>query len=597
MTTVTSSAAAALSATPRPITVNFLPHGLSGIEGFFPFHDLEHIHYDGEESFFRKFIIVPGAKGDRHMSLFPSGCQIPGEKARDCPRACHDKATLFGSLETFYNCMALASIAYWSRQPGAYHLSEEAEHNASALMAGSSVAAFDEDPVLASIVTCALEACGGDGIRQPCDDSVKALTTLSPPPEVFEAMSLFCPKLPVEINPDIFGPGVLISYALQVCFASMLFLFLKGFTLWVSYSQKNKEAERRRRAPFLDLQRRLTRIESMIWRDSSALSRTSIAIATTLVEFQEAQCWFVFAIQIASILAIVVNSQEGSFWGEIILNSAVAFHVSQNGILPMFLIQLSLHNEGIRNWHTFLGFFAEYVLATVATSQKVSFADAFKLFRKEKALPACGENPSPRSYCATMQGVEGLNLSFFPRPFLYKIVFLALDTLAIIILVVDQLSWTLRTHRLTRDMRIGGYRLGRGPTGRLKPGWMKLKKMVWLTLELAYLLVNILYLVSLIKVFSSDSFEANRWSYGQIIAMTVWGPVIVKLFNLVLSGPPKNGTSLNSGPPRLRIDNVINHRLGPSADEDVEDDDFDQQMTKRLPTSEEGNRSRAMLRM
>lgn len=36
------------------------------------------------------------------------------------------------------------------------------------------------------------------------------------------------------------------------------------------------------------------------------------------------------------------------------------------------------------------------------------------------------------------------------------------------------------------------------------------------------------------------------------------------------AGPPKNGTSLNSGPPRLRIDNIINRRLGTSAEEDEE---------------------------
>jgi hypothetical protein len=63
----------------------------------------------------------------------------------------------------------------------------------------------------------------------------------------------------------------------------------------------------------------------MIWRDSGGLSRTSIAIATTLVEFQEAQCWFVFAVQIASILAIVVNSQEGTFW--VRLSSTVLLHI------------------------------------------------------------------------------------------------------------------------------------------------------------------------------------------------------------------------------------------------------------------------------
>ncbi|PHH85853.1 hypothetical protein CDD83_11091 [Cordyceps sp. RAO-2017] len=585
---------------PPPLSVNLFPRELGGVADFFPFHDLELIRSDDDEGFFfHRYPIVPAAAGSAdgppRIWLFPAGCRLgdggPGTAttnggggsfastaAPDCPRACRKAETLFASPETFYNCAALSSIAYWTREAGAYSLPDEARRNASLVLAGRDLADFDDRAVLSSFVACAQAACGGDAIRKPCDASVKALSPHSSPPDVLRAIGAFCPQLEVEVNPDIFGPGVLISYLLQVCFASLLYLFLKAFTLWVRLSQ-GRRGERCRSASdsnsassFLGVPRRITRIESIIWRDSSALSRTSIAIATTLVEFQEAQCWFVFAIQIASILAIVVNSQEGTFWGEIVVNAAVAFHVSQNGILPMFLIQLCLHNEGIRNWHTFLGFFAEYLLAIVATSQKIHFRDAFELFRKERKIDACGGNPSPRSYCAAMHGVDGLNLSFFPRPYLYKVVFLVLDTIAIGILLLDQLSWTLRTHRLTRDLKLGRHRLGRGPTGRLKRAWVRLKSIVWSVLELTYLVINLLYMVSLIKVFSNDSFEASKWSYGQIIAMTVWGPVIVKLFDLVFSGPPKNGTRLNSGPPRLRIDNVINHRLGTSADEELEDE-------------------------
>ena len=314
----------------------------------------------------------------------------------------------------------------------------------------------------------------------------------------------------------------------------------------------------------------LTRIQTMIWPDSSALSRTSVAIATTLVEFQEAQCWFVFAVQIASILAIVVNSQEGTFWGEILVNAAVAFHVSQNGILPMFLVQILLHNEGIRNTHTFIGFCIEYLLAIVAATQKVYFKDAFDLFRGQAKMEACGGNPSPRTYCASIGAVDGLQLSFFPHPLLYKLAFLVLDTIAILVLLVDQVAWTLRKHRRTKHIRVGKHRVGRFPETKLKPHWVRFKRWFWWLLEIIYIVVNLLYMVSLIKVMTAESFKSNRWSYGQIIAMTVWGPVIVKMFDLVVSGPQKNGMSLNSGPPRLRIDNVINLRIGTSMDDDFE---------------------------
>lgn len=302
------------------------------------------------------------------------------------------------------------------------------------------------------------------------------------------------------------------------------------------------------------------------------MSRTSIALATTLVEFQEAQCWFVFAVQIASILAIVVNSQEGSFWGEIMVNAAIAFHVSQNGILPMFLIQICLHHEGIRNWHTFIGFAIEYILAVVATTQKIYFKNVFNLFKDQNQIEACGFNPSPRTYCAATRSLD-TQLSFFPHPLLYKMVFLVLDTIAMVTLILDQLAWTLREHRVTGNIQIGKYRVGRWPDGKMKKHGLRMKQWFWRILEVAYLTVNILYMVSLIQVINSESFAANKWSYGQILAVTVWGPLIVKFADLLLSGPPKNGRKLNSGPPRLRIDNVINGRVGTSADEELLDED------------------------
>ncbi|KHN97154.1 uncharacterized protein MAM_04751 [Metarhizium album ARSEF 1941] len=582
---------AIVEATGPPVPIQVFTHpSADGFSVFFPFHDLVALNSGQQDQFSFKQLIKNGIEGQHLLVLFTDGCEVDGKP--DCSRACSDESTFSSSLETFYNCIALSSISYWTRETNRYYISDEAERNASGIMGSSSLSSFDGRPVLSSFVACAQEACGADGLHKPCDDSIKKLNHETNATVIFKAMDDFCPDLQAEINPDIFGPGVLISYVLQVAFSGTLYLFLKAFTLYVRHTHKKQEAGKRLQraspggASGLVLTRRLTRIDSILWRDSSALSRTSIALATTLVEFQEAQCWFVFAIQIASILAIVVNSQEGTFWGEIVVNAAVAFHVSQNGILPMFLIQICLHHEGIRNWHTFLGFFVEYLLAIVATTQKVYFHDAFNLFKQENKIDACGRNPSPRSYCASTQGVEGLKLSFFPHPLLYKMVFLALDTVAIVFLLLDQLSWTLRTHRLARHMTTGGYRVGTAPSsGRLNLVWVHSKQWVWRILEVVYLVVNVLYLISLIRVISADSFQANRWSYGQIIAMTVWGPVIVKLFDLALSGPPKNGQRLNSGPPRLRIDNVINRRHGTSADEelDAEDEAYGTGGERRVP--------------
>ncbi|KAH7156885.1 hypothetical protein EDB81DRAFT_403422 [Dactylonectria macrodidyma] len=558
---LSSSAAAAATASATPIHV-LLRDRIDGSTDFFPFNDIATLNSEADSTVTFRELFTTSIEGGQEVVLFHSGCDVDG--VADCTFACNSSRHFFSSLETFYNCAALASIAYWTKDAGFYFVGDEAERNASSIMGSGTLAEFDSVPVLESLVTCAQDACEHDGLSKSCDSSIGRLSLNSSAEQIFDALDTFCPDLAAEINPDIFGPGVLISYVLQVCFAASLYLLTKGFTLWVRITQGDRRKAKPRPN---ELRRSLTRIETIIWRDTSGMSRTSIAIATTLVEFQEAQCWFVFAVQIASILAIVVNSQEGAFWGEIVVNAAIAYHVSQNGVLPMFLIQICLHHEGIRNWHTFLGFFVEYLLAVVATTQKIYFKDAFKLFNDQSQLKGCGYNPSPRTYCAATAGVDGLQFSFFPHPLLYKMVFLILDTVAIIVLLIDQLAWTMRKHHVTKDMRIGSYRIGRFPAWGSKKRGLAFKRWFWRVLEVTYLVVNVLYMVSLTKVITAESFAANKWSYGQIIAVTVWGPVIVKLFDLLLSGPPKNGMRLNSGPPRLRIDNIINRRVGTSADE------------------------------
>ncbi|KAK4073953.1 hypothetical protein Trihar35433_3427 [Trichoderma harzianum] len=552
---VSTAITAAPVASSLPLQIIIEPD-IGGTLDFFPFRDLANIGNPDDDAFSFKNLIKSSIDGDQSILLFSTGCEIDG--VEDCTRACNRTDTFFGSLETFYNCIALSSISHWTHDTQSYYITPEAEQNASSIMGSGSLAEFDYKPTLDSFITCAQAACGSDLLSVSCDPSIKALSRdKSSADQIFEAMDTFCPDIPANIDPDIFGPGVLISYVLQVCFSGSLYLAVQAFTIWARHTEKKRE-------PFS-----LTRAQSLVWRDTSTLSRTSVAMATTLVEFQEAQCWFVFALQIASILAIVINSQEGTFWGEIIVNGAVAFHVSLNGVLPMFLVQVCLHNEGIRNWHTFLGFCAEYLLAIIAATQKISFASTFDLFKQQHSIAECGGNPSPRTYCAATHGVSGLHLTFFPHPLLYKIVFLGLDSIAFIALVVDQFSWTLRKHRRTKHLRFGSWTPGRWPENSFRRHWKTITIYFWRGLEIAYFIINILYMVSLVTVISAKSFEANKWSYGQIIAITCWGPVIVKLIDLIISGPPKNGERLNSGPPRLRIDNIINHRLISEYDDEI----------------------------
>jgi hypothetical protein len=191
-----------------PLPIRVLTHpSADGFSVFFPFHDLAALDTGGQSDVFSfKQLIKNGTEGQDVLVLFTEGCQVEGKT--DCSKACTSDTTFFSSLETFYNCIALSSLSYWTRETNRYYISEEAERNASGIMGSSSLASFDGRPVLSSFVTCAQEACGADGLNKPCDDSIKRLTHDANATTIFRAMDDFCPDLQAEINPDIFGPGV-----------------------------------------------------------------------------------------------------------------------------------------------------------------------------------------------------------------------------------------------------------------------------------------------------------------------------------------------------------------------------------------------------
>lgn len=205
-TAVTSTSAAATAS--QPLTI-ILRTTLEGTNDFFPFDDIASLGSSGSkgDSVTFKDLIENNIDGSQEILLFSTGCQIDGEA--DCTRACSDNSIFYGSLETFYNCAALASIAYWTHTVKTYYVSAEAEANASSIMGAGTLDSFDGDPVLDSFIMCAQASCSTDGLAQPCHASIGKLSTeTSTARDILDAMDTFCPDIAAEINPDIFGPGV-----------------------------------------------------------------------------------------------------------------------------------------------------------------------------------------------------------------------------------------------------------------------------------------------------------------------------------------------------------------------------------------------------
>lgn len=209
----TASSSLLPTSSPQPLIVILDPDAKAA-SNFFPFQDIARLNTEPSSSsasdtddFSFGQLIEDSIDGGQEVFLFGSGCRLPSGE-HDCTRACNDTATFFDSLETFYNCAALASIAYWSRDDMVYYISEEAERNASSIMGSGTLAGFEDRPVMEKFVGCALDACRNDGLAEPCDEAITGLSKDSGTKQVLDAIESFCPDIKAEVNPDIFGPGV-----------------------------------------------------------------------------------------------------------------------------------------------------------------------------------------------------------------------------------------------------------------------------------------------------------------------------------------------------------------------------------------------------
>ena len=207
VTTTTAGTVSPPHPTASSIFVNIeLRDTIQGTSDFTPFHDLAQLtNIDNPFSF--TDLIEDGIGGGQQLNLYQAGCQI-SEGHSDCTVACTNTSLYFGSLETFYNCAAIASVSYWTNKLPNYYVGPEAEHNASSIMGSGTLGSFNSTPVFEEFISCAQAACAVDGLSQPCNDNVHKLSNSSAPKEVFDAMDTFCPTIIAQLNPDIFGPGV-----------------------------------------------------------------------------------------------------------------------------------------------------------------------------------------------------------------------------------------------------------------------------------------------------------------------------------------------------------------------------------------------------
>lgn len=240
------------------------------------------------------------------------------------------------------------------------------------------------------------------------------------------------------------------------------------------------------------------------------------------------QTFFVISIQFATLIIFAGSdraamlSSTNSF-AEAVTNVQIVQLLSINGMLPVLFTQIGLMRLGIRWWYMMTLVLAVFVLAIYIAQQSLmpDYDTLWTYFKEESAIEMCGGNPSPMTYC--LDALEGLNAT------LNRInTGLVVGCMVIMALLLDQIWFSLNT-KGRMDEGLDNWELTNSRVlflrRRVAPVFLC---VMWFGLELAMLIYVGIYLKSVISILKFVGTSASDWTFGQLIAIMVWAPVVGK---------------------------------------------------------------------
>ncbi|KAK2614207.1 hypothetical protein N8I77_001053 [Diaporthe amygdali] len=483
------------------------------------------------------------------ISLLETGCFTnssagnglrAGEGWRDCVEACSTPASMFNSSFTFWNCLTIGAVALYAQTDGMVLDSAKVASVGQGL-GFSSLDEFNSTQILSNTVNCIKGSCQDYSLGS-CTDNITTLDISGSQDKVtdlFSALQGYCDGEESVVNSDIAGPGVVLSYILQATLAIAVYVFVNLFTSWLHpilsliYTIQDRllpaRPARTTDDSFVGLQQRQTPWQRAGEHQANlSRSRPAAALTSALVEFQEVQGFFVASIQFATLLVFAADDQSAmlsstSSFGEAVLNVEVVQMLSINGVLPVLFIQIGLMRLGVRWWYMTSIVVGVFILSMVIATRNLmpDYNTLWAYFKESGSIEMCGGNPSPMTYCLTsvdrLNGaLESMNTG------------LILGCVTVSVLVLDQIWHSLNRNRRLDDV-LDEWELS-SPRGMFfrRRVWPVFMALLWFCLEFGLLIYVGIYLKAVIVVLSIVGTSASNWTYGQLIAVMVWAPVIGK---------------------------------------------------------------------
>jgi hypothetical protein len=487
----------------------------------------------------------------------------------NCEEICSDSTTsmLPWNMETCYSLGVAAMLI----QNGSLAFNSSEEDNGQEELQYGNLSAWDGTKVISDFSSCITSSCTISNISH-CDQETVALENIQITADnldmIQEGMRKFC-SYGVEINADIAGPGVMISYLLQICAAIFFWVLFNILTKWawivispILIQLKKGKVERARLDPFLTdaPEENKSGLIKQAWVQASEMQRRLSqwhlyqATVATLRDFQDVQIFFIGAIQIATLSTFRPKASASSdinsvnSFGAAIMDSELVQMLAVNSLIPLLLVQ-SMIQRGDRyklrktvqkrrrlsiTWYTFILVWVTVIFAIIVHARRdkliANYEDLFETFKREKAVEACGGNPNPMVYCNVDNDLDTRFNAGIP------VIYLAISLLTIDFLVYHVPSWrrwnpSQRMEDAMNPTQVHVFKWVK------KCHWRILTKTIWFLLECSLLASSAVYLADILAIThamtgGSNSWGATNswgsWSFGQLIAVMVWVPTLFK---------------------------------------------------------------------
>ncbi|KAJ3459180.1 hypothetical protein MRS44_015253 [Fusarium solani] len=480
--------------------------------------------------------------------LIDNGCETK-EYGVNCTEACSNSTYLFASAETLWNCVSLATVHLttwdnpYDNQVGGT-INEDDEKKIREQFNLGPLEDFDHVSVFQAYRACAIESCFNSefgcslGLDIFQGNSVTYNSTL----ELGSIMShSYCTKDDLGIDGDLAGPGLFIAYLIQFSLSMFFVLSLNFTTTWTEY------IVRACLWPFRAGDEAKTTAQK--WQNTLSNNRFAGAIASTIVDLQEAQTQYLAIISVVGVVAYVSNSTPGFGNGHTFrawyTNKDLLDDMISISIYPILFVQIALHKTGNRWWCTMLWVIFTWVVAYFIAFSWREADEIPERFRENDGLESCGQNAGPKLYCMNYdESFDGFAYNgLMPSRqsmLLNKLSYWAIHSIIPIIILdwlwkspfsvlLDSNDTHFRSLNRALDKFVASI------TSQVALTILELFTMGLGTYNLAEFVIFRKALGDIYGEGEGDSVFGG-WTYGQFVALFVWIPITGKFLSLLIDG-------------------------------------------------------------